>query len=229
MAPAPLTDVDRRRHGILNKLFHALEGKGAKISEAEKGLLRVTIDDEKIDFQVREKNRQVRSSPENGQNSYRSQELIGTGKLVFAIRTYLRGPHNEEWTETDSSPLESQLPKMVERFFEGAKILKAWHVEQEQERERWRQEAARREERVRLAKQEENRRQRLGELAHNWRTANLIRDFIAEIKSKPFDAEKNVDGKTLAQWLVWAEATVATLDLTRHGPESLFSIIGSVK
>ena len=159
MAPA-LSDIDRRRHAILDALFQSLEGKGAKISEAEKGLLRVTIDGENIDFQIREKNRQVRVSPEDRRNSYLSQELVGTGKLVFAIRTYLRGPHNEEWRETDSNPLESQLPKIVDRLFEGARILKAWHIEQEQEqeRERWRQEAARRAERERLAKQEQKRR-----------------------------------------------------------------------
>jgi hypothetical protein len=47
--------------------------------------------------------------------------------------------------------------------------------------------------------------------------------------AKLLQHHKTVDGKTLAQWLVWAEATVATLDLTLEGPESLFSIIGSVK
>jgi hypothetical protein len=149
MGPAPLSDIDRRRHRILDQLFHALEGKGAKISEAEKGLIRVTIDDENIDFQIREKNRQVRVSQ--------------------------------------------------------------------------------RAERARLAKQEERRRQRLGELARDWQTANLIRDFIAAIKSKPFEADRNVGGTSLAEWLAWAEASAAALDLTRDGPEGLFSIIASAK
>jgi hypothetical protein len=189
----------------------------------------VTIDDENIDFQIREKNREVRLSQAHRQNAYPVRELVGTGKLVFAIRTYLRGPHHEEWRETDSNPLEKQLPKIVERLFEGAKILKAWHIELEQERERRLQEANRRAERARLARQEENRRQMLGELAHDWQTANLIHSLIAAIKLKPFDAEKNVDGVSLAEWLAWAEATAATLDLTRDGPERFFSIIGSVK
>ena len=69
MAPA-LSDIDRRRHAILGTLFRSLEGKGAKISEAERGLLRVTIDGENIDFQIREKNRRVRVSPENRRNFY---------------------------------------------------------------------------------------------------------------------------------------------------------------
>ena len=36
----------------------------------------------------------------------------------------------------------AELPKIVDRLFEEARILKAWHIEQEQEQERWRQEAA---------------------------------------------------------------------------------------
>jgi hypothetical protein len=228
-APAPLSDIDRRRHALLDALFQALEDKGAKISEAEKGLLRVTIDGEKIDFQIREKNRQVKVSPEDRRNSYLSQELVGTGKLVFAIRTYLRGPHNEEWRETDSNPLESQLPKIVDRLFEGARILKAWHVEQEQERERWRQEAARRAERERLARLEQKRREKLGEIAHNWLRASQIRDVLVAIKSKSFPTEKDVCGKSLAEWMAWAEAAADALDATRDGAEGLFSIIGNVK
>jgi hypothetical protein len=151
MAPAPLSDIDRRRHKILDGRFRVLEGKGAKISEAEKGLLCVTIDGEKIVFQVREKNRQVKVLQEDSRSSYRSQELVGTGKLVFAIRTYLRGPHNEEWGETHSNPLENRLPQII------------------------------------------------------------------------------VHGKSLAEWMAWAEAAADALDITRDGSEGLFSIIGGVK
>lgn len=229
MAPAPMTDVDHRRHRILDALFRTLEARNAKISVTEKGLLRVTIDSENIDFQIREKNRQVRILPEDRRNSYRSQELVGTGKLIFAIRTYLRGPHDEEWRETNDNPLEGQLPKIVNRLFEGARILKAWHIELEQDAERRRQEAAQRAERARLAKLEQSRRQKLEELARDWHTANQIRDFVAAIKSKPFDRNKEIHGKSLAEWVAWAEATADALDTIREGPEVPFSIIGGMK
>jgi hypothetical protein len=228
-APPPFSEIDHRRHAILDALFLALEGKGAKIAEAEKGLLSVTIDGEKIEFQVREKSRQVRISAQDNRSSYLSQELVGTGKLVFAIRTYLRGPHNEEWRETDTKPLESQLPRIVDRLLEGAQILKAWQHELEQERERWRQEAARRAERERLAKQEQKRRERLGELARNWLSAGQIREFLAVIKSKPFANETGIEGKSLTEWMAWAEAAADALDATRDGAEGLFSIIAAVK
>lgn len=228
-APAPFSEIDYRRHAILNALFQAVESRGAEINETEKGLLRVTINGEKIDFQIREKNRQVRLSPQDKRSSYLSQELVGTGKLVFAIRTYLRGPHDEEWRETDKKPLESQLPKIVERLFEGSRILKAWHAELEQERARWRQEEAQRAERDRLAKQEQKQREKLCELARDWFTANQIRDFLAMVKSESLRGEQEIHGKKLEDWITWAEATADALDTTRHGAEGLFSIIGNLK
>lgn len=227
-APPPLSDIDRRRHRILDALFQSLEAKGAKIFETEKGFLCTTIDGEKIEFQIREKNKQVRVSPTDRRSSYLSQELVGTGKLVFAIRTYLRGRHNEEWQESDRKPLESQLPDIIDRLFEGARILKAWHIELAQEQEERRQEAARRAERERLAQQEQDRRQKLGELARDWRTASQIRDFVAVLKSKPFDEQKEINGKTLAEWMLWAEVAANALDAAQEGPERLFEIIGSV-
>lgn len=221
----PLTGVHRRRYDILSSLFNALEARGAKVSEGEKGLARVIIDDEKIDFQVREKNRQVRIPPSDKQ-SYSSQELVGTGKLVFAIRTYLRGPHNEEWREVDNNPLENQVPKFVERLFEGAAILKAWHIELEQERLLRQQEAERRAERARLAEQEKFRCNKLRELAQDWHHANQVRAFIAAIKAQPFDSEANIEGKTIAEWLIWAEAAADMLDKSRDGAARVFSILG---
>lgn len=228
-APPPLSEIDRRRHAILDALFRALEGRGAKIAEAEKGLLSVTIEGERIEFQVREKSRQVKISPQDNRSSYLSQELVGTGRLVFAIRTYLRGPHNEEWRETESRPLESQLPGIVDRLFQGARILKAWDIEQEQERERWRQEAARRAERERLVKQEQKRRERLGELARNRVAACQIRELLDAVKSKPSPGEVTIGGRSLVEWMAWAEAAADSLDATRDGAESLFSIIASVE
>jgi hypothetical protein len=192
-------------------------------------LIRATIDGEAIEFQIREKTRQARVPKEDPRSSYLSQELVGTGKLVFAIRTYLRGPHNEEWLENDRKPLESQLSQIVERLFEGSRILKAWHIEQEEERERWRREAARREELVRLARQEQAFRGKLAEVAENVRVAREIRNLLAQVRSQAFDEGKVVCGKSLRDWLDWAEAAADAVDVTRLGPEGVFDIIGQTK
>jgi hypothetical protein len=228
-APPPMAGIDHRRYNILSLLFKALEAKGAGVSDGKKGLSCVTIDGEKIEFQVREKNRQVRILPTDRRSGYLSQELVGTGKLVFAIKTYLRGPHHEEWPESDRNPLESQLPKIVERLFEGAAILRAWHIEQEQDRLRRQEDAERRAERARRAEEERLRHDELRMLARDLRRANEIRAFIAAMKSQPFDAEAILHEKTLGQWLAWAEAAADALDKSREGPSGVFSIIGNLR
>jgi len=228
-APPPFSDIDHRRHRIIDALLRDLEAKGAKVSEAASGQLCVAIDGEKIEFQIREKKRQVKILPEDSRSSYFARDLVGTGKLVFAIRTYLRGPHDEEWRETDRNPLENQLPKIVDRLFEGARILKAWQIELEEEQERRRQEAVQQAERERLAKQEQSRRQKLSELARDWHTAGQIRNFLAELKSKAFDVDKDVHGKSVAEWMAWSEAIADRLDTTGDGAEGVFAIISNVK
>jgi hypothetical protein len=224
-APQPTSDVYRRRHAILNKLFSELETSGGELSETDRGIC-VDIDGEKIEFQIREKNRQIRLTP-TGPNSYPSQELVGTGKLVFAIRTYLRDRRNEEWIETDTNPLENRLPQIINRLFDGARILSEWHAELKAAEELRQRQRAEREERRRLALQEQGRRVRLRDIAGDWRAANEIRNLIAAMKSQAYDGEKEIHGKSLAEWFKWADAAATSLDVTSQGPEGLFSIVGS--
>jgi hypothetical protein len=208
-APGPLTDSDRRRHRVLSQLLWGLERRGAKVSE-EKDDLRVSIAGEDIDFRFREKSRQERVFSKDRRSS--RVNLVGTGKLVVSFRTYLRGSFNEEWRETDSNPLDSQLPKIIDRFFEGAQILKAWRLEREQEEERARQAAAERAEKSRLAKIEEKRREKIIDSSIDWRVASQLRQFLMAIEAKPFDPSQEINGKTIAEWLAWAHELADALD-----------------
>jgi hypothetical protein len=224
-APGPITDVDRRRHSILTKLLHAIEDRGGQASETQKGNLQARIDGEVVEFQIREKQRQTRVVSNYGGHLSSKQELVGTGKLVFVILTYWPGCSGAEWRETDSIPLESKLPNMIDRLFEGAQALKLWHLEREQEEERRRRAAAERAERQREAEREQKRRQRLVELAGDWQAANVIRDLIAMLHSKGVDEDLDVAGKTMAEWLAWADGVANDLDATRNGAASFFSAI----
>lgn len=92
--PSPWSELDRRRHRLLDAVFKALETRGGAVSDVGNGVQRVTIAGQKVDFQIREKMEQSKVLVAEQDRPYYSRgfrtELIGTGRLVFAIKTYLR-------------------------------------------------------------------------------------------------------------------------------------------
>lgn len=226
--PSPWTELDRRRHRILDALFKAIEARGGTVALAEKGLLRATIDSQKIDFQVREKARQVKLPADGKSRPYPSTELVGTGNLVFAIRTYLRGPHNEEWKETEKRPLEAQLPQIVDRLFDGAQILKAWRIERDAETERWRLEREQQAEVQRRRQLDQARKEELIKLSNQWETTKRLRAYLTEIRSTPHDASHVLGDKPLRDWFAWAEAFVTEQEVKTGTAMGLFIALEKV-
>lgn len=229
LAPAPWTTLDRRRHRILDAIFKAVEAGGGEITEGPKGLIRATISGEKIDFQVREKSRQVKIPKDDKRSSYLSMELVGTGSLVFAIRTYLRGPYNEEWREMERRPLETQIPQIVERLFEGAEILKAWQMERDAEAERWRLEREKRAEIERQRMLNEARKAELIKLAERWETAQRLEIYLRKLASTQPPMDAVVGDKTVKDWFEWADAVVAELNQQTGSAVSAFSWVNSAR
>lgn len=227
-APPPWTELDKRRHRLLDAVFKELEARGGIVSDNGGGIQTVKIDDEKIEFQIREKMRQSKTAVLDREKFLYSRgyriDLVGTGYLVFAIKTYLRGRLNEEYLETDRLPLEQQLPRIIDRLFDGAAILKAWRIEQEAEREQWRQEAARRAEAQRLAKQEEERWSRFVAAAETWRTNQTVAQFIAELEML-LGEDEVVGDKSISEWLNWAQRRLIGHNPLADGAAAFFDKI----
>jgi hypothetical protein len=228
--PPQWTELDRRRHRLLDATFKALEARGGSVSDNGNGNQCVAINGEKIEFQIREKMRQSKVAVPDSEKLYYSRgfrtDLVGTGYLVFAIKTYLRGPYNEEYLESDRQPLEERLPRIIDRLFEGGAILKAWRLEQEEEREKWRQEAARRAELQRLAKEEEERWSRFTAAAESWRTNQVVAQFIAELEATPHAEDDTISGRTVREWLEWAKRKAVEQNPLRDGMSGVFRKVG---
>ena len=84
--PKEFTDTDHRKHRILDTLFKAIERQGGKVKQGERGALFVEVLGEKVEFQVREKQKQQRRPLTDSEKRWRSpsdkgwrQELVSTG------------------------------------------------------------------------------------------------------------------------------------------------------
>jgi hypothetical protein len=116
LAPPDWSESERRRHRILDALFKAAERQGTHIKQPDRFTVFFEASGERIDFKLREKQRQVRTpkTPEEmkwllpGEKTWR-QELQPTGILTFSIETYLPALPRRAWTETADQPLEDQV------------------------------------------------------------------------------------------------------------------------
>lgn len=232
--PGEFSTLDRRRHRILDALFKELERLGGKIEEDGNKLFH-KLRGERIEFQLREKQKQVRRPLTEDEQRWRSstdrgwrQELQGTGKLVFTIKTWMRGGLKTQWLEKDDKPLEELLPEIVTTMLTAQSVLAEMRRERAEEDQQRRLDAQRRAEIEARRRQEVKRWQRMTELAQAWRTADATRAFLSALKSMPQpDQAVMIDGRTLEDWVQWADARLDESDPFTHGIEAIFEDIAA--
>lgn len=112
------TSLDRRRYRILSALFKALEQHGFTIKSDPYKQVHFEYQGERIDFTLREKQKQVRQPLNDDEKRWRSatdrqwvQELQPTGKLIFTIKSYLERGMRQEWLETEQKRMETSCQR----------------------------------------------------------------------------------------------------------------------
>lgn len=130
MRPTEFSEQDRRRHRILDALFKELERQGARIIQGDHRLLFAEVAGEKIEFELREKQKQVRRPLTEKEREWETwnksglkQELQPSGFLVFVIKTYLVGSLRREWLEKAGKPIEELLPEIIATFITAGPLL----------------------------------------------------------------------------------------------------------
>lgn len=228
------TDIEKKGHRALHALLKALEKIGATIADGDKqGHVFVTVAGEQIELEFREKLKQVKrplNDDEKRWSSDRSRlvtELVGTGKLHVVIHTWSRGGFRREWLESDTRPIETLLPEIAATVLAMGPHLAQVRREREEE-------ARLAEERRRQAEEERRRRQcdrnrwrRFTEFARASEEVRQARVLIAELRKQP-RPDETVGGRTVEEWLDWAEARAAHLDPLGRGAASLFGEIAEV-
>lgn len=130
--------------------------------------------------------------------------------------------------ENDSAPLEALLPDIVATIVAAGPLLEE-RTRQHKEAERRRRiaEVERYEEQQRR-KLERNRWRRFLAYAKAWQDAKLAQEFVAALKPMMGSGE-SVGGRTVTEWISWAEAKVQEADPTALGVEAIFDAVGKIE
>jgi hypothetical protein len=175
---------------IMDTIIKALRGRGHDVQVSFKSTCAIVLK-EKIGISIREKTKK-----DPGTSSYYANKP--TGKLAFRIgESY----YIKEWKD-GKVPLEKQIP-----FFIAAIELKA--MEQAEERKKWQEENAKRDEEERIKKEYQKRKldelekfKKVMKKAKRRYKAEMLREFIDDVEHRAI--EKNKITNELKTWITWA-------------------------
>jgi hypothetical protein len=222
-APSDFTPLERPRQRILSVLFTALEHHGFNAKVDERGKLRLEVDGEPAEITLREKYRQIRRplTEEEKQRSYNpkrpwKQETQTTGLLSFSIDTHLHPALVHSWIDEPERPLEQQVAEIAAIILAAGPILKERQRAREEAAKRHREDEMRRYEEQQRAKQGRNRWRHVVELARRWQDAAITRQFLAALENKLGNDDATFDERSGAGWLEWARERLAAETLRQR-------------
>lgn len=224
-----------REHRILDALFKVMEKQGASVKEDERHQLFFEVNGEKIELQIREKQKQTRRPLNENEQRWRipgdsdwRRELQPTGKLVFSIKTYLPGNLRREWLETDKTTMESLLPDIIATLVAAGPLLVERRKQREEEERQRRIAEQKRYEEQQQRKLDDNRWRRFVELAVQRREAETARQFLEALKSLGVNLQNEIAGNSIADWIAWVEQRLLRSDPLNHGADAIFETIAQV-
>lgn len=229
--PGQFTDVDRRQHRLLDALFKELERHKGVVREDDQRGLFFEASGEKIEFQLREKQKQTRRAPTREEEREWRKSILEhhpTGKLIFSVKTYLPSGFRREWLETDNRSMESCLPEIVAAFIAAIPVMVKQRVEREEQARQYRIAEQKRhdEEQQRLLVR--NRVRRFAEFAQAWRDRQVARDFLKALKATMVEPDVRLAGGGVEDWVAWMEAALDETDPITRGAEFVFGQVAEV-
>ena len=228
MQSKALTDMDRREYRFLDALFKALEPLGFKIKTEQYQRVYFEFQGERVDYQLREKQKRVRRPlTENEKRwSYAAdrgwiQELQPTGILIFTIKTWLADGMRREWKDEPDKPLERYLPDIVATLsLAGPFLVKQRQERAEAEKRHWEEERKRYEERQ-FREQDEKRWRQFLEIALRCEQADSARRLLADLKARSPSEDVNIGGHPPSAWFDWMSDWLERFDPLKRKPEDL--------
>lgn len=230
----PLSDLDHRRHRILDTIFKAAERISFKVMSGQYQEVWLESGRNRIDFSLQERIRQVRRPLKADEkrdwnpNQRWRQEKIPTGLLVFKIRTSLGSAIQTEWIDQSEMLLEQQVRDILAALTLAGPLLEEQRLKAEEAERQRRKEEYRHQQEADRRKTERNRWRRFLEFADRWERADRARRFIATIEASTSTDTVRRGGLSHDEWLLWAKERLTAYDPLEAGIESLWENLSGV-
>lgn len=124
--------------------------------------------------------------------------------------------------------MEAMLPDILATFVAAGPLLVQLRKEREAaERERQLAEQRRYEEQ-RRRKRDANRWRGFKEMAQDWHELAAVRDFVVALRSMDVNSSDEIDGRSLGEWIAWAEDWLTRADPTSGGVDGIFRRVAEI-
>jgi len=226
--PKPFTELDHRRFRFLDTLFKTLIKIGFEVRVGELDRVYLSFDGERIDFTLRERQRQVRVPLDDKRYKAWTKELRPTGDLVFKIMTWLPPEIPTAWRDDARTPLEWQLADIVAVLsLVGPRLVRERTVKAAEQKRRWDEE-----QRLRLIRdrreQDDKRWRKMLEFAQQRDLAESVRRLLVDLESAD-QPEGTFGGLTSYEWLACVRQWLERFDPLMREPKSLYEELAAIR
>ncbi|OFE12752.1 hypothetical protein PHACT_06040 [Pseudohongiella acticola] len=222
----PFTNLEMRRHRILDTIFKAIEKCGYKVGPGSYDQSwELTYEGIPVEFNITERYKQVKMpltkeelvEPWNRGKTHKIERQF-SGRLMLNIKTWLPRGLATRWAEeNDEHTLEEDVPDIVRIFKAAGPLLVEQKREREDQRRRDDEERSRRHREAQRIKADEECWERFIAASNRSQEAARVRELIQRIEEMAAtqDSTIDVDGKAITEWIQWAKGWAV-----RHDPLS---------
>ncbi|MFW2589966.1 hypothetical protein [Sagittula sp. SSi028] len=211
---ADLTERDQYRFRVTSAFFKELDRKGIPISDAHvNGRFKLTISGETVNGTVVERMHKAYTADVEPWTAW-PEHHAGRLKPSGFLRLKIEAPWaiQMELVESEARKASTLIPQLM--LFADAlePRLREKQAEQRQWQEEYEARKQEEERRAREARQEEERWQQFRSKAGDFEEVQRLRAFIAALRSSCNETGEDIDGKSMEEWLAWAEERATELD-----------------
>lgn len=207
--------------------------EGGAIVQTERSDLAFERDGVRVEFQLREKYKQVRRPLTKDEEGWASSSDKGWRQDLNRQACHFSSSRTIRLRDfvgiglTEAKAMETMLPGIVATFIAAVPFLLEEKRKRDEAAERWRQAEQRGAEDEYRRRLDDARWRKFLELAGEMRKADLARELLDRIKAAEPDLNDEAGVDTVSDWLGWAEARIEALDPLQRTAAELFTDVAA--